>query len=76
VRCGLGAGLVSGIQPLLDVLGAGYTYLLLGGLSALMGPLLYLVVYIGPRCRTRRIRIAEVRKETERAGGRKETTQK
>ncbi|KAJ7855014.1 MFS general substrate transporter [Mycena olivaceomarginata] len=44
VRCGLGAGLVSGIQPLLDALGPGYAYLLLGGLSALMGPLLYLVM--------------------------------
>jgi hypothetical protein len=69
VRCGLGAGLVSGIQPLLDALGPGYAYLFLGGLSALMGPLLYLVVYIGPRCRTRRIRIAEMQKEGARATG-------
>ncbi|KAF8200056.1 major facilitator superfamily domain-containing protein, partial [Mycena galopus ATCC 62051] len=63
VRCGLGAGLVSGIQPLLNALGTGYTYVLLGGLSALMGPLLYLVMYIGPRCRARRIRMAEVQKQ-------------
>ncbi|KAF7357908.1 MFS general substrate transporter [Mycena venus] len=60
-----GRGLVSGIQPLLDALGAGYAYLLLGGLSALMGPLLYLVMYIGPRCRARRVRIAEVEREKE-----------
>lgn len=63
MRCGLGAGLVaglvSGIQPLLDALGPGYAHLLLGGICALMGPLLYLVVYIGPQCRMRRIRIAE-----------------
>jgi hypothetical protein len=67
VRCGLGAGLVSGIQPLLDALGTGYTYLLLGGLSALMAPLVYLVVYIGPRCRARRIQIAEIQKGRARA---------
>ncbi|KAK7006037.1 MFS general substrate transporter [Favolaschia claudopus] len=58
VRCGLGAALVSGMQPLLDALGTGYAYVLLGGLSALMTPLLYVVVYIGPRCRARRIRMA------------------
>ncbi|KAJ6456371.1 MFS general substrate transporter [Mycena sanguinolenta] len=65
VRCSLGAGLVSAIQPLLDALGAGYAYLLLGGISALLGPLLYLVMYIGPRCRARRIRIAEMQKEAQ-----------
>ncbi|KAJ7762474.1 MFS general substrate transporter [Mycena metata] len=66
VRCSLGAGLVSAIQPLLDALGAGYAYLLLGGIAALMGPLLYVVVRIGPRCRARRIRIAEMQKERSR----------
>ncbi|KAF8143315.1 major facilitator superfamily domain-containing protein [Mycena galopus ATCC 62051] len=70
VRCSLGAGLVSGIQPLLDALGTGYTYLLLGGVSALMGPLLYLVMHIGPRCRARRIRIAEVQREREKENAR------
>ncbi|KAK7018867.1 MFS general substrate transporter [Favolaschia claudopus] len=65
VRCGLGAALVSGIQPLLDALGAGYAYVLLGGLSALMAPLLYVVIHIGPRCRARRIRMAEERRERE-----------
>ncbi|KAJ7656393.1 MFS general substrate transporter [Mycena polygramma] len=67
VRCSLGAGLVSAMQPLLDALGAGYAYLLLGGISALMAPLMYLVIYIGPRCRVRRIRMAEARKEHARA---------
>ncbi|KAJ7697161.1 major facilitator superfamily domain-containing protein [Mycena rosella] len=38
VRSGLGAGMVSVIQPLLDALGTGYAYLFLGGISALMGP--------------------------------------
>ncbi|KAK7018881.1 MFS domain-containing protein [Favolaschia claudopus] len=61
VRCSFGAALVSGMQPLLDALGTGYAYVLLGGLSALMTPLLYVVMYIGPRCRARRIRIAVAR---------------
>ncbi|KAF8143314.1 major facilitator superfamily domain-containing protein [Mycena galopus ATCC 62051] len=72
VRCGLGAGLVSGIQPLLDALGTGYTYLLLGGVSALMGPLLYLVMHIGPRYRVRRSWVAEVQKEREERAREKE----
>ncbi|KAJ7162202.1 hypothetical protein C8R46DRAFT_1222345 [Mycena filopes] len=67
VRCSLGAGLVSAIQPLLDALGAGYAYVLLGGLVALVSPLVYVVVRIGPRCRARRIRMAEVEKERIRA---------
>ncbi|KAJ7028560.1 major facilitator superfamily domain-containing protein [Mycena alexandri] len=67
VRCSLGAGLVSAIQPLLDALGAGYAYLLLGGIATLMGPLVYVVVRIGPRSRARRIRIAEMQKERLRA---------
>ncbi|KAJ7162208.1 hypothetical protein C8R46DRAFT_1037463 [Mycena filopes] len=67
VRCSLGAGPVSAIQPLLDALGAGYAYVLLGGLVALASPLLYVVVRIGPRCRARRIRMAEVEKERIRA---------
>ncbi|KAK7001277.1 major facilitator superfamily domain-containing protein [Favolaschia claudopus] len=65
VRCGLGAALVSSMQPLLDALGTGYAYVLLGGLSALMTPLLYVVMYIGPRCRARRIRMAMERRERE-----------
>ncbi|KAJ7750929.1 MFS general substrate transporter [Mycena maculata] len=63
VRCSLGAGLVSAIQPVLDALGTGYTYLLLGGVAALMGPVIFVVMHIGPRCRARRIRIAEEGKE-------------
>ncbi|KAJ7252085.1 major facilitator superfamily domain-containing protein [Mycena haematopus] len=74
VRCSLGAGLVSGIQPLLDALGTGYAYLLLGGLSALMAPLLYVVMYIGPRCRARRIRLDEARREKEEERAKEEAT--
>ncbi|KAJ7502612.1 MFS general substrate transporter [Mycena galericulata] len=67
VRCSLGAGLVSAIQPILEALGPGYTYLLLGGVSALMGPVICLVIRVGPRWRARRICVAEERKERERA---------
>ncbi|KAJ7718296.1 MFS general substrate transporter [Mycena maculata] len=68
IRCSLGAGLVSAIEPLLDALGTGYTYLLLGGVAALMAPVVWLVVRVGPRCRARRARIAEELKEKEGAG--------
>ncbi|KAJ7643818.1 major facilitator superfamily domain-containing protein [Roridomyces roridus] len=64
-RCLLGAGLVSAIQPLIDALNPGWTYVLLGGISALMGPIIYLVMRIGPRCRARRIRMAEMAKAKE-----------
>ncbi|KAJ7090815.1 MFS general substrate transporter [Mycena belliarum] len=70
VRCGLGAALVSAIQPLLDALGAGYTYLLLGGICALTGPIVYLVIRIGPRSRARRIRLAEQQKEKDKENAR------
>ncbi|KAJ7671742.1 major facilitator superfamily domain-containing protein [Mycena rosella] len=66
VRCSLGAALVSAIQPLLDALGTGYAYLLLGGICALMGPVVYLVVRVGPGCRARRGRMAEMEMERER----------
>ncbi|KAJ7090813.1 hypothetical protein B0H15DRAFT_836978 [Mycena belliarum] len=71
VRCGLGAALVSAIQPLL---GAGYAYLLLGGICALMVPVVYLRldIRIGPRCRARRIRMAEQQTEKDRARGKAE----
>ncbi|KAJ6511665.1 MFS general substrate transporter [Mycena vulgaris] len=59
VRCSLGAALVSAIAPLLDTLGAGFAYLLLGGICALMLPVVYVVIRVGPRCRARRIRMAE-----------------
>ncbi|KAJ7457887.1 MFS general substrate transporter [Mycena latifolia] len=72
VRCGLGAALVSAIQPLLDALGTGYAYLLLGGISALMGPVVYLLVRIGPQCRARRKRIEEERREGRREEARME----
>ncbi|CAK5272586.1 unnamed protein product [Mycena citricolor] len=55
IRCSLGAGLVSGIAPLLGALRPGFTYLLLGGLAGLMIPVVYLVIHVvGPRWRRKR----------------------
>ncbi|KAJ7615350.1 MFS general substrate transporter [Roridomyces roridus] len=55
-RCATGAALVSAIQPLLDALGPGWGYVLLGGISALMAPVVYVVIWVGPRCRAGRVR--------------------
>ncbi|KAJ7061486.1 MFS general substrate transporter [Mycena amicta] len=60
VRCGLGAGLVSAIQPMLDALGAGWAYVLLGGLCLVLSlPAVLLLVRFGPSWRARRRRKEE-----------------
>jgi len=54
VRCSMGAALVAIMQIILDALHPGWTYVLLGGICALMGPLIYLAMWLGPRCRAKR----------------------
>jgi len=54
VRCSLGAGMVSIINPILVVLSNGWTYTLLGGLCVLISPLLYVEIRWGPVWRERR----------------------
>lgn len=54
VRCSLGAGLIAVINAILDALKPGWTYVLLGSICALMGPLIYLETWLGPRCRAKR----------------------
>ncbi|KAI0275306.1 MFS general substrate transporter [Gloeopeniophorella convolvens] len=56
VRCLMGAGLVSVINPILDAIGMGWTYVLLGGMCILAAPLLYVEVHWGPVWRERRRR--------------------
>ncbi|KAI0003808.1 MFS general substrate transporter [Russula compacta] len=56
VRCSLGAGMVSIMNPILTALGDGWTYVLLGGLCVLVSPLLYVEVRWGPVWRERRQR--------------------
>jgi hypothetical protein len=50
----MGAALVAIMQIILDALHPGWTYVLLGGICALMGPLIYLAIWLGPRCRAKR----------------------
>lgn len=54
-RCVTAAGLVSFVDIIVRNLGAGWTFVLLGLLAAaLMGPLLFLAVRVGPKWRRRR----------------------
>jgi hypothetical protein len=65
VRCALSATLVAVIQLVLTPLGAGYTYVILGGICVAATPLVYVVMHIGPGWRARRKRRAEMEKERE-----------
>jgi len=53
-RCSLSAFLVSVIDLIIHALGVGWTYVLLGGVSSLVIPLIYLEVRIGPVYRVKR----------------------
>ncbi|KAH9993492.1 MFS general substrate transporter [Russula compacta] len=57
VRCSMGAGMVSVINPILVALDDGWTYVLLGGLCVLVSPLLYAEVRWGPVWREQRRRV-------------------
>ncbi|KAG7095375.1 hypothetical protein E1B28_006132 [Marasmius oreades] len=54
VRGSLGATLVAVIDLLTRKLSPGWTYVLLGGVCALLTPSIYVVMRIGPRCRAKR----------------------
>ncbi|KNZ75019.1 Quinidine resistance protein 2 [Termitomyces sp. J132] len=54
VRCTLSAVLVSIIDIIFNGIGIGWTFVLLAGLSLLGIPFIYLVIWIGPRCRSKR----------------------
>ncbi|KAF9257443.1 MFS general substrate transporter [Marasmius fiardii PR-910] len=54
VRGALGATLVAVIDLITRKLGPGWTYVLLGGICALLTPSIYVVIKIGPRCRAKR----------------------
>jgi hypothetical protein len=64
-RGALGAVVVSVIDLMLNALTAGWTYVLLGGICAVLTPLVWVVIRIGPGCRKRR-RDKEIR-EAEKA---------
>lgn len=48
--------MVSVVDPIINGIGIGWTYVLLGGLSVLALPLICGSMIIGPRCRIRRQR--------------------
>ncbi|KIJ66313.1 hypothetical protein HYDPIDRAFT_109309 [Hydnomerulius pinastri MD-312] len=54
VRCSLSAAMVSVIDLILNALGAGWTYILLAGISLATMPMVWFAVRIGPRCRAKR----------------------
>ncbi|EGO05326.1 hypothetical protein SERLA73DRAFT_157893 [Serpula lacrymans var. lacrymans S7.3] len=54
VRCSLGAAVVSTIDLALTAIGMGWTYVLFGCISLAVGPIIWFVIWIGPRCRAQR----------------------
>nr|GAT47577.1 predicted protein [Mycena chlorophos] len=59
IRCGLSAVMVAVIQLIIDAIGVGWTYVLLSGLCIVASPLIWIVMFIGPKWRARRRRKAE-----------------
>jgi hypothetical protein len=62
----MGAGMVSVINPMLDALGKGWTYTLLGGICILVSPLLFVEIRCAPEWRERRRQ--KVRRQAELQG--------
>jgi len=54
VRCLMGAGMVTIINPIINAMGNGWTYILLGGFCILVSPLVWVEVRWGPIWRERR----------------------
>ncbi|KAF9245767.1 major facilitator superfamily domain-containing protein [Melanogaster broomeanus] len=55
VRCALGAATVSVINLLLNALGTGWTYILLAGINLATLPMVWFAIWVGPRCRAKRL---------------------
>lgn len=53
-RCSLGAVMVSIINIIINGIGVGWTYTLLGCLGTICIPLVFVAMRIGPKCRARR----------------------
>ncbi|KAF9567134.1 MFS general substrate transporter [Agrocybe pediades] len=54
IRCTLSAVMVSILQPLINAIGTGWTFVFLGGLCLLSLPMAYLSIRFGPRIRAKR----------------------
>ncbi|KAH9065620.1 major facilitator superfamily domain-containing protein [Lactarius vividus] len=56
VRCLMGAGMVTVINPIISAMGNGWAYVLLGGFCILVSPLIWVEVRWGPIWRERRLK--------------------
>ncbi|KAH9081526.1 MFS general substrate transporter [Lactarius deliciosus] len=56
VRCLMGAGMVTVIDPIISAMGNGWAYVLLGGFCVLVSPLIWVEVRWGPMWRERRLK--------------------
>jgi hypothetical protein len=54
VRCSLGALMVSVIDLVVSAIGSGWTYVLLACLCLACSPMIWLAIWMGPRCRAKR----------------------
>ncbi|CAL1700544.1 unnamed protein product [Somion occarium] len=54
VRCSLGAALVSIIDIIINSVGIGWAYVILGGMCIAVSPAMFLIMRIGPKYRTKR----------------------
>ncbi|KAG0701799.1 major facilitator superfamily domain-containing protein [Suillus ampliporus] len=54
VRCSMGAVMVSVIDLIVTAVGPGWTYVLLAGICLAFSPMIWLAIWIGPRCRAMR----------------------
>ncbi|KAG6330132.1 hypothetical protein ID866_8957 [Astraeus odoratus] len=54
VRCSFGAACISVIDPMTNAVGVGWTYTILALVSLSTGPMIWLVVWQGPRSRAKR----------------------
>ena len=59
VRCLMGAGMVTVINPIIAVMGNGWAYVFLGGFCILVSPLIWVEVWWGPIWREGRRRAQE-----------------
>ncbi|THG97029.1 hypothetical protein EW026_g4906 [Hermanssonia centrifuga] len=53
VRCSFGAACVSVIDLMINALGVGWTYVVLAGLSLLVGPIMLIIIKMGPKWRAK-----------------------
>ena len=58
MRCTLAAVIIAVIEPIINKIGLGWTFIILGALMLLTVPLIYLEIAVGPKYRRARSRAA------------------